>query len=135
MSLAVKNHPLAASVDSNAGHPYMFNPNPRTVTWERLENIRLRNLGLGPNRYSRHFTRFDKQSTFLSDGHYERSSKPASEGYIIVGGQLRKVNSVAPFYTVSKPTCGFFFSRCTDNKKSKIGIPPTNLVKWRSFVN
>ncbi|XP_071792413.1 uncharacterized protein [Asterias amurensis] len=42
-----------------------------------------------------------------------------------------KTNSVAPFATLAKPTCGFFFSRVTDNKKRRTGIPPADLVKWR----
>lgn len=53
--------------------------------------------------------------------------------YLLIGGELKKMNSIAPFYTQEKPTCGFFFSRCTDNKKKKFGIPPSDLVKWRSF--
>ena len=43
-------------------------------------------------------------------------------------------NSLAPFSTVGKPTCGYFFSRVTDNKKKKFGIPPSDLVKWRNFA-
>ena len=40
-------------------------------------------------------------------------------------------NSTAPFFTMQKPTCGYFFSQLTDNRKKKIGIPATNLVLWR----
>ena len=46
----------------------------------------------------------------------------------------KAANSIAPFHTMSKPTCGVFFSRATDNKKRKFGIPPSDLVKWRSFA-
>ncbi|XP_064396534.1 uncharacterized protein LOC135343505 [Halichondria panicea] len=41
-------------------------------------------------------------------------------------------NSVSPFNTIVKPTCGYFFSRETDNRKRNIGIPPSNVVAWRS---
>jgi len=44
-------------------------------------------------------------------------------------------NSLAPFATLAKPTCGYFFSRSTDHKKRLTGIPPTNTVKWRSHVH
>ena len=44
----------------------------------------------------------------------------------------RQVNSLAPFSTLGKFTCGYYFSRNTDNKKRKTGIPPSDLVAWRS---
>lgn len=49
--------------------------------------------------------------------------------------QSRKVpNFVSPFQTMSlKPTCGYYFSRQTDNRKMRIGIPPTDLSAWRSI--
>lgn len=45
---------------------------------------------------------------------------------------LSMSNSMSPFHTSIKPTCGYFFSRDTDNKKRRIGIPPSDLVSWRS---
>lgn len=45
---------------------------------------------------------------------------------------MTNVNSLAPFASLGKPTCGYYFSRITDNKKRVTGIPPTNTVKWRS---
>ncbi|CAK8683283.1 unnamed protein product [Clavelina lepadiformis] len=45
---------------------------------------------------------------------------------------MTDANSLAPFASLGKPTCGYFFSRTTDNKKRLTGIPPTNTVKWRS---
>eukprot|EP00731_Ephydatia_muelleri_P029722 Em0021g245a len=45
----------------------------------------------------------------------------------------RLTNSLVPFQTGHvKPTCGFFFSPVTDNRRRSIGIPPSNLVAWRS---
>ncbi|KAM9534892.1 uncharacterized protein ACWYII_039675 isoform 2-T2 [Salvelinus alpinus] len=41
-------------------------------------------------------------------------------------------NSLIPFYTVAKPTCGYRFSRETDHKHRHIGIPASNPVMWRS---
>lgn len=115
-----------------APHSLAFNPNQKTITWERLEFIRLKKLHMGPERYSRHFQRFQRENPQI------RHSLPSVDmkGYVIGpdGEIIKKSNSLAPFSTVGKPTCGFFFSRITDNKKKKFGIPPTNLVKWRSFV-
>ncbi|XP_072165477.1 uncharacterized protein [Diadema setosum] len=47
---------------------------------------------------------------------------------------LVALNSLAPFATTSKPTCGYFFSRNTDNRKKSIGIPATDLVAYRYYV-
>lgn len=113
-------------------HAFGYNPNPKTIKWERLEYLRLKKLNLGPERYSRHFQRFQRMDE-QPGGSPDRHGQPTH--YVITkSGEVRKSNSIAPFSTVGKPTCGYFFSRVTDNKKKKIGIPPTNLVKWRSFV-
>jgi hypothetical protein len=44
-------------------------------------------------------------------------------------------NSLAPFASLGKPTCGFFFTRNISHKKRLIGINATNTVKWRSNVD
>jgi len=113
-------------------HLQPFNSNPRTLTWERLENKRLTKLGLGVKRYSRHFQRFQKEPERQIIE--KRDENGVLTKYILIGGELKKMNSIAPFYTEEKPTCGYFFSRITDNKKKKFGIPPSDLVKWRSSV-
>lgn len=41
-------------------------------------------------------------------------------------------NSLPLFATMYKPTCGYYFSYDTDNKRRLIGIPPVNLGKWRT---
>ena len=42
-------------------------------------------------------------------------------------------NSISPFHTLSmKPTCGYYFSRETDNRKMRIGVLPSDLTAWRS---
>ena len=46
-----------------------------------------------------------------------------------------KRNLIAPFSSSGKATCGYFFSRNTDHRKRKIGIPPSNLVQWRSHLS
>jgi len=120
--------------------------NSATVTWEWLEENRYQSLGLS-NKYSRHFNVLRQsldgkqpaaQLKFVND-------KVATQGLVPDGGRTddgsttprsanAKSNSIAPFYTVEKPTCGYFFSRSTDNRKIKFGIPPANHVKWRNFV-
>ena len=44
-------------------------------------------------------------------------------------------NSLAPFASLGKPTCGFFFTRNISHNKRLIGINATNTVKWRSNVD
>lgn len=44
-------------------------------------------------------------------------------------------NSMAPFASLGKPTCGYFFTRNIRHQKKLIGINPTNTVKWRSNVD
>ena len=44
-------------------------------------------------------------------------------------------NSICPFHTEIKPTCGYYFSHITDNRKRRIGIPPSNLVAWRPLFS
>ncbi|KAH3736734.1 uncharacterized protein LOC127851420 [Dreissena polymorpha] len=134
---SARSEPPAKSEPTALMHSFGFNPNPKTINWERLELLRLQKLRLGPERYSRHFQRFEQRASDPPAPLAEMPAGPQRQTtqYIITpGGEIRKSNSIAPFATVGKPTCGFFFSRVTDNKKKKIGIPPTNLVKWRSFV-
>ncbi|XP_063072651.1 putative uncharacterized protein CIMIP3 [Engraulis encrasicolus] len=45
-----------------------------------------------------------------------------------------RCNSLIPFYTATKPTCGYRFSRETDHKRKVIGIPASNPVMWRNNV-
>lgn len=141
MTAALSQRPQSPQKVGGDLYPHLqdFNPNQRTLTWERLENKRLNSLGLGAKRYSRHFQRFQREpSSVMADPVAKVIGKPekTKDGkYIImIGDEKVYVNSLAPFYTEEKPTCGFFFSRGTDNKKKKFGIPPSDLVKWRSFV-
>ena len=121
-------------------HLYSFNPNPHVLTWQRLEYMRLQQLGIS-NRYSRHFnvTRTSPRMKVSTPTHKERERNLALSGFRggvqdDAGGQKgSKVNnSVAPFATTGKPTCGYFFSTGTDNRKRNFGIPPSDLVKWRT---
>ncbi|XP_071114465.1 uncharacterized protein [Haliotis cracherodii] len=125
-----------------------FNPNLHTLTWERLETLRLKSLGI-PNRFSRHCNTYTQSN--VTKSHFRppvtptfeqtlrASTQPIFNGHkkttkLGAKGTAKTPNSLAPFYTLGKPTCGFFFSRFTDNKKRDIGIPPSDLVQWRSFV-
>lgn len=108
-----------------------------------LREQKSRSLG---NTYSRHMT---KQRSQLTEQHtmsmeqekkmnfdQERSGRTPKTG---CGGgiEMGKIyrNCIAPFSSLGKPTCGHFFSRETDHRKRKIGIPPSNLVQWRSYVS
>lgn len=41
------------------------------------------------------------------------------------------VNTLAPFSSSHKPTCGYFYDGKSDHKKRLIGINSINLNKWR----
>lgn len=103
----------------------------------------IRSLG---NTYSRHMTQqlgqfidshampnnTGKKANFTKD-------KPASPPEVdnSSGAEMGKNyrNCIAPFSSLGKPTCGHFFSRETDHRKRKTGIPPSNLVEWRSYIS
>lgn len=87
------------------------------------------------NKYSRHLN-FSTASSVETENLCQAmehlrlgNSNPAAPAGVHHG--TVKTNSVAPFATLAKPTCGFFFSRITDNKKRRTGIPSADLVKWR----
>ncbi|XP_074662281.1 uncharacterized protein LOC141914856 [Tubulanus polymorphus] len=128
--MATEGENVAASLND-----FPYNPNRRLMVWECLEKGRLRKLGIA-NRYSRHFVPMLNRSI---DGQSDRSFSTAnsstgstkSRSTAIINFD-RSQNSLAPFATQSKPTCGYYFSRITDNTKKKFGIPPSDLVKWRS---
>jgi hypothetical protein len=52
--------------------------------------------------------------------------------YIKIAMWKTNSNSMAPFASLGKPTCGYFFNRNVGHKKQLIGINATNTVKWRS---
>ncbi|XP_066215532.1 putative uncharacterized protein CIMIP3 [Saccopteryx leptura] len=41
-------------------------------------------------------------------------------------------NSLSPFYTLQKPTCGYLYRRDTDHTRKLFDVPPANKVLWRS---
>uniref|UniRef100_A0A8D0SLH5 Uncharacterized protein n=2 Tax=Sus scrofa TaxID=9823 RepID=A0A8D0SLH5_PIG len=41
-------------------------------------------------------------------------------------------NSLNPFCTSQKPTCGYLYCRDTDHTRKRFDVPPANLVLWRS---
>ncbi|XP_042794687.1 putative uncharacterized protein GUCA1ANB isoform X2 [Panthera pardus] len=41
-------------------------------------------------------------------------------------------NSLNPFYTRQKPTCGYLYQRDMDHTRKRFDVPPANLVLWRS---
>ena len=87
-------------------------------------------------RYSRHSQRICLQRQRKNEReesfHYEHGLGNVTSSMIADGSQTSQRNKLAPFKTLGKPTCGFNFSRSTDNRKIKFGIMPSNLVKWRS---
>lgn len=45
--------------------------------------------------------------------------------------RMKGPNRESPFYTMQKPTCGYNFSRQTDHRISKLGIPYADLTRWQ----
>ncbi|XP_012496285.1 PREDICTED: uncharacterized protein LOC105807452 [Propithecus coquereli] len=41
-------------------------------------------------------------------------------------------NSLNPFYTLQKPTCGYLYRRDTDHTRKRFDVPSANLILWRS---
>ncbi|XP_014638205.1 PREDICTED: uncharacterized protein LOC101391148 isoform X1 [Ceratotherium simum simum] len=41
-------------------------------------------------------------------------------------------NSLNPFYTLQKPTCGYLYRRDTDHTRKRFDVRPANLVLWRT---
>ncbi|XP_040585241.1 putative uncharacterized protein GUCA1ANB [Mesocricetus auratus] len=41
-------------------------------------------------------------------------------------------NSLNPFYTLQKPTCGYLYRRETDHTRKPFDVPPANLILWRT---
>ncbi|XP_045397895.1 putative uncharacterized protein GUCA1ANB isoform X2 [Lemur catta] len=41
-------------------------------------------------------------------------------------------NSLNPFYTLQKPTCGYLYRRDTDHTRKCFDVPSANLILWRS---
>ncbi|XP_028408393.1 uncharacterized protein LOC114530965 [Dendronephthya gigantea] len=97
----------------------------------RLAQNKLQGLG---NTYSRHLTQSLAEVPQVNNEKKLSlvNSRPPTG---IDGGGYIQRNNIAPFSSSGKPTCGHFFSRDTDHRKRKIGIPPSNLVQWRSYVS
>ncbi|GFN77836.1 RNA-directed DNA polymerase from mobile element jockey-like [Plakobranchus ocellatus] len=118
---------------SHLTKPIPYNTTPTHLSWERLESLRLRRLGI-PNRYSRHCNIvYNSQAAAMNAVEKNRqcSGRPRMDKPAKGNGKATG-NSLAPFYTHEKRTCGYFFSRETDNRKKNFGIPPSDLVAWRS---
>ncbi|XP_012628674.1 ciliary microtubule inner protein 3 [Microcebus murinus] len=41
-------------------------------------------------------------------------------------------NSLNPFYTLQKPTCGYLYRRDTDHTRKRFDVPSANVMLWRS---
>ena len=131
----------------------------RIITWQKLEETRMNKLGID-NKYSRHFNVLRKSQGTPGEGLSREAARlnqtapeaerptfiPKAETYshrtygvtrarmMKINGKNIIVNSLAPFYSLGKPTCGYFFSRETEHRKLNFGIPASDLVKWRNLT-
>ena len=114
-------------------------PSLQRLTWEYLEIERVKTLGI-PTRYIYHLgipfiVPVQKGDATDRDWTMHLKTTPGPKLRVKASRKVTTNNSLAPFYTLSKSTCGYFFSRDTDNKRRKFGIPPSDLVKWRMRNN
>lgn len=108
--------------------------NEKSLTWERLETLRLKKLGLKPHNNSTYTVLRSRDGQIERNYEAGDAMKQSASALTLRDSSGRSIsNSLAPFFTEGKPTCGYFFSRDTDNKKKNFGIPPSDLVKWRNF--
>lgn len=84
---------------------------------------------------SKSFSSSFTENSTKSRGGRQTQKKPDIPVQCLAEPWTRQVNSLAPFSTLGKYTCGYYFSRETDNKKRKTGIPPSDLVAWRSITS
>ena len=121
-------------------------PRGNTVVWSRLESMRLNKLGIG-NRQSTHVGRLTRAISARDNARFDASFDGSDDSSSSVAngeqnnlpgrnlvrgsGTSSVAQSLAPFTTAGKPTCGYYFSRSTMHTKRKFGIPPSDLVKWR----
>ncbi|CAL1546897.1 unnamed protein product [Lymnaea stagnalis] len=113
--------------------PMPYNVNPDHLSWQRLEAARLRRLGI-PQRDSRHCnivynSQVAKMNAALNQK--PRTAPPCIDK-LMEDTKRYNTNSISPFYTHQKRTCGYFFTRDTDNRLHKNGVPPSDLVAWRT---
>ncbi|KAK2162750.1 hypothetical protein LSH36_92g02019, partial [Paralvinella palmiformis] len=115
--------------------------NPRILAWERLEARRLEKLGLktSPRNFAslRSSHRLASQNPEpgqdMSSGTWGPVAATKERNAKLSINTPTKSNSIAPFASLGKPTCGYFFNDRTDHRKKNFGIPPSDLVKWRNF--
>lgn len=87
--------------------------------------------------FSRHFSTNLKTEKLTTARPITRKASPISKStknikfQALSDSRFCYVNSLAPFSTLGKATCGFYH---TDNKKFKTGIPPSDLVAWRCHL-
>ncbi|PAA83437.1 hypothetical protein BOX15_Mlig006865g2 [Macrostomum lignano] len=117
---------------------FSFNPDPRLRSWQRLEHMRLHQMGLS-SKLSRRYNvcrvlDFQPVGQRLPEPTPLGALLPSLEGSSFFTESERKKNDVAPFRTFQKPTCGVFFSRDTENKKLKHDLEATDIIKWRYFL-
>jgi len=116
------------------------NTDLRVIVYESMEQMRASKIGVKPLQ-GFDVTRAKKAEALNK---HRRSLPPMSATPVApqlqplqaqneAPGGLTRSNSIAPFTTLApKPTCGYYFNRETINKKVRIGVPPSDLVKWRS---
>ncbi|XP_059144166.1 uncharacterized protein LOC131931381 isoform X2 [Physella acuta] len=120
-------------METTTAKPLPYNVNPAHISWQMLEASRLRRLGI-PHRDSRrcnivYNSQVPKENAALNQ--MPRRQPPCID-VLLENTKRFNTNSLAPFYTHEKRTCGYFFSRETDNRITKNGVPPSDLVAWRS---
>lgn len=101
----------------------------------QISKIRERDQDLRYSRHSQKPSLMKQKDREFEESFSSQSQQAFGSGATSViadKSQKSQRNKLAPFKTLGKPTCGFNFSRETDNRKKNFGIMPSDLVKWRS---
>jgi len=105
------------------------------LAYDHLEKSRLKKLGLNET-YSRFYLSKPAVSTSstsaslhpsLSTGRTQTHAGAEIRGTVSVSG----TNTLSPFSTMRRPTCGYGFSHDTDNRRHPLDVPAADLTRWR----
>lgn len=96
----------------------LYNQDPSHLPWQqsngRTQMTKVHSIKL-PTLNSQGFAN-------QSGSFYASSSQPRLNLPSVVRGMAH--STLVPFSSYGKPTCGYFFTRTTENRKMRTGIPP-----------
>lgn len=98
----------------------------RLMTWSHLEYKRLKQLGWE----HRHTRIWVLRRDLAHPPRPVLQPEPEPEPEPVATVRVTS-NSLAPWYTLCTPKCGYFFRQDSDNRRKKLGIDICNIPMWR----